>query len=381
MDQEKGLANGQAQQVTFFKDASIDSPKVLGDGSRIGFLMYRLNTTIKVADSSSPQESRSLVRCGTYSPPELSPDGQTVYYVNDTPGEEGIYAISRQGGEPQRLTESLPCEGTASPYYYSFDLSPDGRTLAYSAKLGEEHALFTLPVSGGEPQLLTRFERRAQRVGTLAQWSPDGSQLAYADGNDLYVIIATGGQPRELAHVEYGWQRYSVRWSPDGKFIASLGMLDPNSTIAVFVVPASGGELRQLTFDTTGWKEGLEWHPDSQRLTYYSVMRADSETYQVYLDGRDPTLLVDAPDILDWIGTWAPDGRRYFFLGLAASMMGMYVYNESTGETTLVSDAAETTGVPSWSHDGKTMAWWACRATSHQTWIMENFLPESLAGK
>ncbi|HCO93343.1 MAG TPA: hypothetical protein DIU00_05230 [Phycisphaerales bacterium] len=376
MDQENGLATGEPRQVTFFKDTVVLDPKVLGDGSRIGFSMFKVNTSIQVADSSSPQESRTLVRCSEYSP-ELSPDGQTVYYVNDSPGEEGIYAVPCQGGVPRRLTESLPHHGK---HYRSFELSGDGQTLAYSTKLGNEHGLFTIAASGGEPKFLVQITKEKTSY-VVPQWSPDSSELAYADGNDLYVIAAAGGKPRKLAHVSHGWEEYSVRWSPDGKFIAAFGMPKYRSN-AVFVVPASGGELRQLT-SADEWKEGLEWHPDGQRLTYH-MSRYDSETHQVYLDGREPTLLVNAPDVWEFVGRWAPDGRRFFFLGEvlgSGKSSGMYVYDESSGKTTLVSGSGENTGVPCFSGDGKAMIWWETRETSTQTWIMEDFLPESTAGE
>ena len=147
---------------------------------------------------------------------------------------------------------------------------------------------------------------------------------------------------------------------------------------AVFVVPASGGELRQLTTDVEP-KEGLEWHPDGQRLTYYDL-QIDSGTYQAYLDGREPTLLVDVPDSQDSVGTWAPDGRRYFFKCLTGQGVFMYVYDESSGKTTQLSDSGNVS-LPCFSRDGKTMAWCATRQTGIQTWIMEDFLPESTAGK
>jgi serine/threonine protein kinase/ribosomal protein S16 len=384
MDLETGTAKGEPQQVTFFKDTFVEAPKVLGDGSCIGFNMFKLNTYLQVADSSSPHQARSLVRCGTYSP-ELSPDGQTVYYVNDILGEEGIYAVPRQGGTSRRLTESLPLDIAESWYRRRFDLSPDGRILAYSTKIGDEQGLFIQPASGGDPKLLAKLTN-AMKLGTVPQWSPDGSHLAYADGNDLYVISASGGQARKLADVSFLWLPWYVRWSPDGKLIAALGVLNPKKPNAIFVVPASGGELRRLRTEER-WKEGLEWHPDGKRLTYL-VWRPDtgeSETHQAYLDEREPTLLVNAPDTSDFFGAWAPDGRRYFFLGneenTAPCGSSMYVYDEPYFKTTLVSDSLEYVGVPRWSRDGTTMAWWETRKTSVQTWIMEDFLPESTAGQ
>jgi Tol biopolymer transport system component len=378
MDPERGVAKGEPQQVTFFKDTIVMAPKVLGDGSRIGFGMRKYNTYLQVADSSSPDESRSLVPCARYSP-ELSPDGQTIYYVNDTPGEEGIYAVPRDGGASRRLTESLTFEAYGAYYCRRFDLSPDGRTLAYSNKISDRQVLFTIPASGGEQRLLAQLAN-AGKFG-LPQWSPDGSQLAYADGNDLCVIPATGGEPRELAHMSQGWwEPYSVRWSPDGKFIAAFGIRDRKS-MDVFAVPASGGELRQLPSAEAGFKEGLEWHPDGRRLTHH-VTRPDSATYQAYLDGRQPTMLVNAPDVWDYVGTWAPDGRRFFFIGqILNKNAGMLVYDESSGETTQVLEPGESAGVPGFSRDGETMAWWQTRQTGIQAWIMEDFPAESTAGK
>ena len=142
---------------------------------------------------------------------------------------------------------------------------------------------------------------------------------------------------------------------------------------------------RQLTPDDK-YKEGLEWHPDGKRLTYH-VSTGKSETRQVYLDGRSPSLLVNAPDIWDYVGNWAPDGRRFIFKGSTQEGWGVYAYDEASGKTTLVSDPVRDdwgslgAGLPSWSRDGKTAAWGASNSSAVQSWIMKNFLPESKAGE
>lgn len=371
MDPETGLQKGEPQQVTFFNDAEIMRPKALGDGHQIAFEMQRMSGFIQVADTSAPHEARTLVRSNYYSP-EISPDGQTIYYVDDQSGEEGIFAVSREGGTPRRLTQRRP--GVRHPWVPMFHLSPDGQTLAYITELGEGHAIFTLATSGGlEPQLLVKTTE------AVPLWSPDGSQLAYADSQGLYIIPADGGRPREIAHLDNGWEWWEVGWSPDGKHIAALGYPTENKKVnAVFVVPASGGELRQLTSDDV-YKEGLQWHPDGQRLTYLVYHGSGSETRQTHLDGRPPDLLFDAPDpIWDSVGAWAPDGRRFFFFGSVKKDWALYVYDEASGDITLVSPRSS---VPNFSRDGKTMVWWAARKTVRQTWVMENFLPEPIAAK
>ena len=133
LDPETGLAKGQAQQVTFFDDTEISISRVLGDGERIVFQMGKSNTSIQVADTSSLHESRALVPGDK---PQPSPDGKTIYYLNSTMGEEGIFAIPRKGGTPRRLTPLRPM-ANAHPIS-TLKLSPDGRTLAYITKV-EEH--------------------------------------------------------------------------------------------------------------------------------------------------------------------------------------------------------------------------------------------------
>jgi Tol biopolymer transport system component len=266
-----------------------------------------------------------------------------------------------------------------------FHLSTDGGALAYVAKLDEGRGLFALPVSGSlEPKLLVNIE---SKKANTPQWSPDGSQLAYADGNSLYVIPAAGGQPLEVAHLPddtRGWDEWTVRWSPDGKFIAALGYPKPGFSTAVLVVPASGGEMRQLTPDGKEYLEGVEWHPDGQRLSY-NVCIGESETRQAYMDGRPPTTLVDHPDPEGWdyIGAWAPDGRRFFYMSEASGKKGygVYVYDEASGDITLFADHAYIQSVPRWSRDGKTAAWYTTRETEPQAWVMENFLPEPTAAR
>ncbi|MHC4594218.1 MAG: protein kinase domain-containing protein [Planctomycetota bacterium] len=373
IDPETGLQKSEPRQVTFFEDTNIIWPKVLGDGDRMAFNMRKSTTSIYVAESSSPHESRPLA-VGRW--PQLSPDGQTVYYVDD---DNCFVAMPRKGGTPRRLVEILPDEAIHS-YFPAFALSPDGQTLAYATKLEDGFGLVTLPTDGGEPELLVKISTKSS--GVLPQWSPDGSELAYATDEGLYVIGATGGEPRKVDRLQKEsdfWQWQSIRWSPDGKFLSGESVVKDSSSRKkeIFVVPASGGKLRQLVPSDGFSRVGLEWHPDGRRLTYF-VRQYENETRQVYLDGRPSTVLVDVPDAHDSLGRWAPDGRRFFFMGYVRTGKEwcLYVYDETSGETSLVSSHVTGLGPPCWSRDGKMMAWWATRSTNVQVWVMENFLPD-----
>ena len=95
--------------------------------------------------------------------------------------------------------------------------------------------------------------------------------------------------------------------------MAGFAYVEGEENNAIFVAPAEGGELRRLTLpEENEYKEGLEWHPDGQRLSYMNYDPDGSR--MAYLDGSPTTLLVDQPGLnWDYTGQWTPDGDTYLF--------------------------------------------------------------------
>ena len=359
IDPKTGAPQGDPVQVTFFSGTMPDHPKFIDGGQRIAFVLTTGGAWINVADASSPTKSRGAAT-GMY--PKLSPDGQVLYFRNWGPTDSGIYAVQRDGGTPLRLADGYRFDT-------DFELSPDGAIIAYVTSANNEPALFTVSTHGGEPRLLVDFDKPTRAV---PRWSPDSSLLAYAHESDHYVLPADGGTPKKLAELPR-WDAWSLQWSPDGEFIAVLGYPAgvEGEFNAVFVVPASGGELRQLT-PAVDLKWTLQWHPDGQRLTYQVYLDDsfhDSETRQVFLDGRPASSLGDRPLTRNQWGRWAPDGRLFYFVSSSGGRMNLHVYDEATGDESLFANNAK---LPIWSRDGKTMAWVTMKRT-RQIWTMSDF--------
>src|SRR5258706_3703547 len=78
----------------------------------------------------------------------------------------------------------------------------------------------------------------------------------------VLVDIATKAQ-RILTPAQRGVS--SPRWSPDGGSLAFLANVQGKTQI--FVVPASGGEPRQVTKSVTGVQH-FAWRPDSKAFAY-----------------------------------------------------------------------------------------------------------------
>ena len=76
--------------------------------------------------------------------------------------------------------------------------------------------------------------------------SPDGSSIAFTYKGDIYKVGVKGGEAVRLTTRD-SYESVPV-WSPDGKSIAFAS--DRNGSQDVYVMPASGGTARRLTFNS-----------------------------------------------------------------------------------------------------------------------------------
>lgn len=74
--------------------------------------------------------------------------------------------------------------------------------------------------------------------------SPDGQNIAFSYGGDIWRVPTAGGQAWRLtAHPAY---EHSPHWSPDGRWIAFSAQREGDDD--VYIVSAEGGAVRRLTF-------------------------------------------------------------------------------------------------------------------------------------
>lgn len=367
LDPESGQPRGEPAAVTSYSDATLIYPRLIDGGRRLAFVVMRQTGAIHVGPAEAPDRGRVVARGSN---PLLSPDGQTVYFMGDGSGQPGIFAQSVTGGPPRRLT-STSINGDA---FQRYALSRDGASLAYFSGSGASNVLYVAPTAGGAAREVVRLESREHLVPSF---SPDGTRLGYTHGDGLYAVAVAGGQPTRLAQLT-GWEGWMVRWSPDGAHIAAFGYAAANQSNAIFVVPAAGGELRRLTPPEERWyKEGLEWHPDSRRLSYmyYGPDDKGDGSRVAYLDGRPTSRLVDQPNPLwDYVGRWHPTGGDYYFVssGLSRSW-DLFRHDATAGTTHMVwphGSAEPGVGVPAFSADGRVMAWRVSRST-RQIWSID----------
>jgi tricorn protease len=101
--------------------------------------------------------------------PSLSADKIAFLYADD------VWTVSRQGGEARRLTSVNAVTG--GPYF-----SPDGSRIAYSTTQGGLNDVYVVSAEGGVPQRLTWEPTGNQAVG----WTPDGKDVLFTSGHSSY---------------------------------------------------------------------------------------------------------------------------------------------------------------------------------------------------
>jgi Tol biopolymer transport system component len=162
----------------------------------------------------------------------LSPDGKTLFYSDcdrpTGPTMSRLMVRDLQTGSEKQLVRVV--YGTAP--YSGWALSPDGKQLAFVLQSKAERSLNTVSTTGGKPNELLR-KKLAEDLRLRVAWTPDGQNILFFLGNELWQIPAEGGEARKLW--EWKERRLSlddIRVHPDGQNVA-LEVTEPRNEVWV----------------------------------------------------------------------------------------------------------------------------------------------------
>jgi tricorn protease len=133
--------------------------------------------------------------------------------------------------------------------------------------------------------------------------SPDGASILFSYKGDIYKVSSNGGTAIPLTISES--YEFSPVWSHDGKWIAFAS--DRYGSFNIFIIPATGGESRRLTFHSGG--EIPSSFSADDREILFSAHRQDlltnaqfpislmSELYSVPIGGGKVSQVLPVPAI------------------------------------------------------------------------------------
>jgi len=240
-----------------------------------------------------------------------------------------ICVVRSDGTEARRLTHGVPATDPA----WSPDGRKIGFTRREDVGGGytkfSEDDVYVMDADGGGQRPLTK-DVVNQHAGQPS-WSPDGREIVFMRGapvptalparpGELFVMAADGADVRGLTH---GSRDLHPAWSPDGKEIAFARAIEPASSAGfagIWVVDATGGEPRELTSPESQVDGSVSWSPDGTRIAFTRT-RPESEldgVASVYVMNRDGTnvheLLRHRYFACCTYGlAWSPDGRTIAF--------------------------------------------------------------------
>ncbi|MGD0774435.1 MAG: S9 family peptidase [Candidatus Solibacter sp.] len=243
--------------------------------------------------------------------------------------------------------------------------------------------------------LFSQPARRALKIDDMhrfhevrdAQISPDGKWVAYtvntvdtvADKGDTDVWIASWDGTEHLRMTTSPESETAPRWSPDGRWLAFLssrpGKAKGNQ---VWLLDRNGGEAQQFT-DVKGRLSSYDWSPDGKKLLLVMADRdpndpADDERPAAGAAGANAK--APKPIVIDRY-KFKQDIQGY----LTQPGARLYLFDVESKKAEALTDAALEAASPSWSPDGKSIAFLGRSGKDAERYNTSNvFVMEARAG-
>ena len=318
-----------------------------------------------------------------------SPDGGSIAFSDWLPNDThtAIYLLSPATGDTERIPSTLNCVGQVQPAF-----SHSGAYVAYWCLNGKEAVLYSLPLQGGKPRMVTLF----QDWPTGLTWSGDDKELIFSlwhgfSGQFVEVTVANGSLKtlgfavraqlpavlhrgdklvfnsysrntsiwrRDLAHPESppveiapsSLSQWDAQYSPDGKRIVLASAR--SGVQGVWISDEDGGNLVQIS-NPAQPSGSPQWSPDGTKIVFDSLSQGRWEIYVADVLERKPRKLVT--NISYFVRPhWSRDGKWIYFRSQEPGRMGVYRCPASGGDAVVVSKDMDGYN-PQESLDGKTL--------------------------
>ncbi len=241
--------------------------------------------------------------------------------------------------------------------------TPDGKALIYA----QEGRLYRFDLASRAAEAInTGFATRNNNDHVL---SFDGRMLAISHhaaedsgASIVYTVPTTGGTPKR---VTAKGPSYLHGWSPDGRWLVYTG--ERGGVFDVYKIPVNGGEEIRLT-SAKGLDDGPEFTPDGKYIYFNSSRSGRMQIWRMRPDGSDQQQITN-DGFNNWFPHISPDGKWIAYISFPPDVAAddhpfykhvllqlMPIAGGPSRVIAYVYGGQGTINVPSWSPDGKRLA-------------------------
>ena len=293
--------------------------------------------------------------------------GDTIFFNSDRDGHFNLYAYTVSNGRTSKVTNNQPWDvrwpSSDNENQIVYELNGELQVLDARTKRSTAISI-NVPDEGNA--------RRPSRVaaGNLIEsvgLSPKGERAIFVARGDVFTAPIEKGPTRNLTDSSGAHDKWA-NWSPDGSQIAFVS--DKSGEDEIYVIAQDGSKpAEQLTTGGNAMRYAPEWAPDGKRIAFSDK---DGKLYVLTLADRNVVQIADSPrgQIRDYV--WSPRGNFLAFtMANPNQFSGVHIWSAADAQVRRVTDEFFNANSPAWDPQGNYLYYFSDREFAPQLSTIE----------